>query len=83
MWIPENGKIIAASADGRQHMDTDQQSLQDREKKGKMKKAARRRQEELNEEFQRMKEEAATCDPLVAQKALAQINAMLADVPAS
>ena len=41
--------------------------------------AARRRQEELNTEFQSMKENAAACDPLVAQKALAEISAMLAD----
>ena len=57
--------------------------VQDREKKQKMDEAARRRQEEFNAEFQRMKENAAACDPLVAQKAMAEINAILADVPAT
>ncbi len=57
--------------------------IQDREKKQKMDEAARRRQEELNTEFQSMKENAAACDPLVAQKAMAEINAMLTDVPAA
>jgi hypothetical protein len=58
-------------------------AVQDREKKRELDQAARRRQEELNQEFQRMREDSTDCDPLVAQKAIAEINAMLADVPAA